>query len=116
MSVTVSLRELLTFGKQLAQDVLDEASSAVKEREAVIGCTLIPEKEAREILCNPDPSTMYRWSQSGYLRRVKIGVRNYYTAESIQRIINQHTINENTQELCQKNSRKKSRKAPASLA
>ena len=64
-------------------------------RAAEVGDTLIPEREAIRMLGSPDPSTLYRWRQKNYLTAVKIGVRNFYTASSIKKIIKNHTVSTN---------------------
>ena len=76
----------------LARRIAEITEEAVSGRASELGERLIPAKEARAALGNPDPSTMYRWSVLGYLTPVKIGVRNYYKASDLERIIRAHSI------------------------
>ena len=92
MSVTVRLRDLLDAGEALARRIQEDTEAAVATRAAEIGDRLVPAEEARAALGYPDASTMYRWSKKGYLTPVKIGVRNYYKASDLERIIQAHTI------------------------
>jgi hypothetical protein len=92
MSVTVRLCDLLDAGEALARRIAEITEEAVSGRASELGERLIPAKEARAALGNPDPSTMYRWSVLGYLTPVKIGVRNYYKASDLERVIRAHSI------------------------
>lgn len=92
VSVTIKVGDLVAANEALAARVREDVEAEVAARAEEIGDSLIPEREAIRALGNPDPSTLYRWRKRNYLTAVKIGVRNYYTASSIRRIINNHTV------------------------
>lgn len=91
MTVSIRLRDLLEANEALARKVREECSREVERRERLIGDNLIPFKQARVLLGNPDPSTMWRWEKCGYLAKIKIGVKVYYRQSDIEDIIKNHT-------------------------
>ena len=95
MAITIKASDLVAANEELARRVREDVEAEVAARAEEVGDTLIPEREAIKMLGSPDPSTLYRWRQRNYLTAVKIGVRNYYTASSIRRIIKNHTVSTN---------------------
>ncbi len=47
---------------------------------------LLDSKEVKEML-NVKNETLWRWNQNGYLPHVKIGCRNYYRREDVDKIL-----------------------------
>jgi hypothetical protein len=92
MTVAIKVSDLIQANRELARSVREEVETEVAERTAEIGERLIPKAEARVMLGNPDDSTLYRWAERGYLTRVKIGNKIYYTAASLRKIIHNHTL------------------------
>lgn len=88
VSVTIRLRDLLEANEALVRKVREECAREQARRERQYGDTLVPKAEARKMLGNPDPSTMYRWEKAGYLTSVKIGVKVHYRQSDIEAIIN----------------------------
>lgn len=87
LTVRIRLRDLLEANEALAMKVRKDCEREQARRERQYGDTLVPKAEARKILGNPDPSTMYRWEKAGYLTSVKIGVKVHYRQSDIDAII-----------------------------
>ena len=92
MTVSIRLRDLLEANESLVRKVREECYSEIYRRERQVGDSLIPMKEARAMLGNPHPTTMWRWEQYGYLTKVKIGVKVFYRQSDIEAIIRKNEI------------------------
>jgi len=91
MAVTIRVGDLVSANMEMARRIREEVETEIARRAQDIGDRLIPAAEARAMLGNPNPSTMYRWEHDkGYLTTVKIGDRNYYRASDLERIIQVH--------------------------
>ena len=90
VTVSISLRDLLEANESLVRKVRQEAEREQAKRDREYGEHLIQREDARKILGNPDPSTLYRWEQRKYLTPVKIGVKVFYRQSEIDRIIKSH--------------------------
>lgn len=87
MTVSIRLRDLLEAQETLIRKVRTETEREAEKRRQQYGDTLIQKEEARQILGGPDPSTMWRWEQRGYLTPVRIGVKVFYRRSDLDRII-----------------------------
>ena len=87
LTVSIRLRDLLEANEALVVKVRKECEREQARRERQYGDALVPKAEARKLLGSPDPSTMWRWEQAGYLTPVKIGVKVHYRQSDIDAII-----------------------------
>lgn len=87
VTISVRLQDLLEAQETLIRKVRKEAEQEAAKRREQYGDTLIQKEEARQVLGCPDPSTMWRWENRGYLTPVKIGVKVFYRRSDIDRII-----------------------------
>lgn len=60
-------------------------NAAIDAREAKRNTTLVSRKACAKRL-HVDPSTLWRWHRSGYLRGIKISGRTWYAEEAIRAI------------------------------
>jgi len=94
LTVSIRLSDLLQANEALVVKVRKECEREQASREKQYGDTLIPRAEARKMLGNPDPSTMWRWEKKyGYLTPVKIGVKVFYRQSDIDAIIKSKETN-----------------------
>lgn len=87
LTVTIRLRDLLEANEALVRKVRSEAERERSRRDRQAGDHLVRKEDARAILGNPDPSTLWRWEKAGYLTPVKIGVKVFYRRSDIDQII-----------------------------
>jgi len=91
VSVTVRLGDLLEANKRLARDVRKEGEREQAKRRKEYGDALVPKEEARHLLGDPDPTTLWRWENAGILDKVKIGTKVFYRRSDLNKIINTKT-------------------------
>ena len=91
MTVSIRLRDLLEANEELVRKVRAEAEREQSRRDRQAGDHLIRKEEARRMLGSPDPSTLWRWEQRGYLTPVRIGVKVFYRRSDIDGIIKAKT-------------------------
>jgi hypothetical protein len=87
MTVSIRLRDLLEANEELVRKVRAEAEREQARRDRQAGDHLVRKEDARAILGNPDPSTLWRWEKAGYLTPVKIGVKVFYRRSAIDALI-----------------------------
>ena len=92
MSVTIRLGDLLKANEALARRVREEASRDREREREEHGDYLVAAEEARAMLGNPHPTTMWRWEGAQYLHPVRIGGRKFYRSSELERIIKGHTV------------------------
>ena len=73
------LKELCSYFVKQELDRLDK----LKEQE---NDGLLDSKQVKEMLKVMD-GTLWKWNKRGYLRHVKIGSRNYYHREDVEKIL-----------------------------
>lgn len=95
LSVTIRLGDLLEANERLVRRVREDVEAEAARRRVEYGDPLIPKAEARRILGNVDPSTLWRWEKAGYLTPVKIGVKVFYRKGQLDALIQQHEIKDN---------------------
>jgi len=88
LTVTIRLRDLLEANEALVRKVRREAEEEQARRDRQAGDHLVRKEEARQMLGNPDPSTLWRWEKAGYLKPVKLGVKVFYRRSDLDRRIN----------------------------
>ena len=87
LTVTIRLCDLMEANEALVRKVRSEAERERTRRDRQAGDHLVRKEDARAILGNPDPSTLWRWEKAGYLTPVKIGVKVFYRRSDIDAII-----------------------------
>ena len=87
MTVSIRLRDLMQANEALIRKLHDEEERERVRRDRQAGDHLIQKEEARKMLGSPNPSTLWRWEQRGYLTPVKIGVKVFYRRSDIDHII-----------------------------
>lgn len=88
LTISVSLDDLLTAGRTLADELLDSIVQTHDERPA-------PVKEEDELLTKEETrrklgvsvTTLWRWAQDGYLTPIKVGVQVRYRLSDINAIL-----------------------------
>ena len=90
LSVTVRLGDLVAANERLARKVRREAEAEMERRRDEYGDILIPKEEARRMLGNPSPTTLWRWEGREYLHPVRIGTRVHYRKSEIERIMDNY--------------------------
>ena len=93
MTVSIRLRDLMAANEALVRKVRTEVEKEYEKRRREYGDELVPRKDARPLLGNPDNSTLWRWENAGYLTKVKIGEKVFYRKSEIQAIITAHETN-----------------------
>lgn len=87
MTVSIRLRDLMQANEALARKVREEVEREQAKRDRQAGDHLVRKEEARKMLGGPDPSTLWRWEQRGYLTPVKIGVKVFYRRSDLDQLI-----------------------------
>lgn len=88
LTISVSLDDLLTAGRTLADELLDSIVRTHDEHPA-------PAKEEDELLTKEETrrklgvsvTTLWRWAQDGYLTPIKVGVQVRYRLSDINAIL-----------------------------
>ena len=88
LTISVSLDDLLTAGRTLADELLDSIVQTHDEHPA-------PAKEEDELLTKEETrrklgvsvTTLWRWAQDGYLTPIKVGVQVRYRLSDINAIL-----------------------------
>ena len=88
LTVSVSLDDLLTAGRTIADELLDSLDRTVVAQPA-------PAKEEDELLTKEEArkklgvsvTTLWRWAQDGYLTPLKVGVQVRYRLSDINAIL-----------------------------
>ena len=88
LTISVSLDDLLTAGRTLADELLDSIVQTHDERPT-------PAKEEDELLTKEETrrklgvsvTTLWRWAQDGYLTPIKVGVQVRYRLSDINAIL-----------------------------
>ena len=88
LTISVSLDDLLTAGRTLADELLDNLVQTHDELPA-------PSKDEEELLTKEEArkklgvsvTTLWRWAQDGYLTPVKVGVQVRYRLSDINAIL-----------------------------
>lgn len=88
LTISVSLDDLLTAGRTLADELLDSIVRTHDEHPA-------PAKEEDELLTKEETrrklgvsvTTLWRWAQDGYLTPIKVGVQVRYRLSGINAIL-----------------------------
>lgn len=88
LTISVSLDDLLTAGRTLADELLDGIVQTRDEHPT-------PTKEEDELLTKEETrrklgvsvTTLWRWAQDGYLTPVKVGVQVRYRLSDINAIL-----------------------------
>jgi len=88
LTISVTLDDLLTAGRTLADELLDSIVQTHDERPA-------PAKEEDELLTKEETrrklgvsvTTLWRWAQDGYLTPIKVGVQVRYRLSDINAIL-----------------------------
>lgn len=84
VSVTVGLDDLIAWHKEVVADTRRELEEVVLSDKAETYPTV---KQAQEIL-NVDPSTLWRWNKTGYLKHIEFGGGRRYRMSDIKAILN----------------------------
>lgn len=90
LSVTVRLGDLVAANERLVRKVRRETEQELERRRLEYGDVLIPKEEARRMLGNPSPTTLWRWENRDYLHPVRIGVRVHYKKSEIDSILKKY--------------------------
>ncbi len=88
LTVTVTLDDLLTVGRKLTAEILDHLDEH-RDTVAVLpenNEKLLSKEEVMERF-GVSRSTLWRWSQIGYLKPVKIGVGIRYKANDVENLL-----------------------------
>ena len=88
LTVSVSLEDLLTAGRTLADELLDNLVQTHDELP-------VPSKDEEELLTKEEArkklgvsvTTLWRWAQDGYLTPVKVGIQVRYRISDINAIL-----------------------------
>jgi excisionase family DNA binding protein len=88
LTISVSLEDLLTAGRTLADELLDNLVQTHEELPA-------PSKDEEELLTKEEArkklgvsvTTLWRWAQDGYLTPVKVGIQVRYRISDINAIL-----------------------------
>lgn len=85
VSVTVGLSDLYEFADYLIGNAIVIAESRAKEK--VKNTTYLTSREVME-KCRISEATLWRWTNSGYLKANKIGGTNRYLLADVENITN----------------------------
>lgn len=88
LTISVSLDDLLTAGRTLADELLDSIVQTRDEHPAPakVEDELLTKEETRRKL-GVSVTTLWRWAQDGYLTPVKVGVQVRYRLSDINAIL-----------------------------
>ena len=90
LTVSVKLEDLLTAGRTLSAELID--SIAQTREEVPVSPVKEDELLTKEETCRKlgvSGTTLWRWSQVGYLKPVKVGVQVRYKLSDISALISQ---------------------------
>ena len=82
IQLVISLGDLKELCSYFVKQELDRLET-LKEQE---NDGLLDSKQVKEMLKVMD-GTLWKWNKRGYLRHVKIGSRNYYHREDVEKIL-----------------------------
>jgi len=74
INITINVRDLLTFGQNIAKTVLAKKDEKIYTREEVIK------------LFGVSAATLWRWTKLGIIESKKIGRKVYYPESEIKRL------------------------------
>lgn len=83
LSITVSPKDLNSFGVTIAQETCREVETKLI---AMGDLQCVTSKQVCELL-QVDSSTLFRWKRDGYLTPIKVGCSPRYRMRDIQRLL-----------------------------
>ena len=86
VTISVKASDLLTFGRTIKNELLDELKNAKLETEELIKDDMLTREETMERF-NISSATLWRWGQNGYLSPVKVGAQVRYRLSEINAML-----------------------------
>lgn len=83
ISLTISAKDLIDFGRTMIKETKDKLESTILSENNE---QYLTRQEVSKML-GVDPSTLWRWEKRDYLRPIKIGGKSRYKLSEIKSLI-----------------------------